>query len=104
ERRALGGDGAPLGRRDVLGDRLQLRRLSIELAEKGAVDEEIGIAADRRGEMRIAAQREAEMADVAGAVRGLRLGAQDEVVDQGRLLRAGSAAEDAVEQFGPHPL
>ncbi len=45
------------------------------------MDDEIGVAADGRGEMRIAAQVETEMAVVLMAVFGLRLGAQDHLVD-----------------------
>ena len=44
--------------------------------------DQVGVAADRRGEVRVAAQVEAEMAVVLGGVFGLRLGAQHHLVDQ----------------------
>ena len=36
-------------------------------ADQRAMDDQIGIAADRRGEMRVAAQVQAEMAEILGA-------------------------------------
>ena len=46
------------------------------------MDDEIGVAPDRRGEMRVTAQVEAEMAVILVAVFGLRLRAQHDFVDQ----------------------
>src|SRR3984957_20469300 len=68
------------------------------------MDDEIGVAADRRREMRVAAEVEAEMAVVLVAVFGLRLGAQDHFVDQGLDALATDAAQDPVEMRGAHPL
>ena len=44
--------------------------------------DEIGIAADRRGEMRVAAQIEAEMAEILRRIFRLGLAAQHHLVDQ----------------------
>src|SRR6266851_9604010 len=87
---ALGGGGAALGLRDMRADRGEggERQLAaaalaeilaglVVAADQRAMDEEIGIAPDRRGEMRVAPQRQAEMADILGAVERLRLAAQD---------------------------
>ena len=38
----------------------------IERRDQGAVNQQIGIAPDRRGEMRIALEAEAEMAEIMG--------------------------------------
>ena len=57
--------------------------------------DEIGIAADRRGEMGVAAQVEAEMAVVLGGIFGLRLRAQHHLVDQLFDVAAFDAREDA---------
>ena len=68
------------------------------------MDDEVGVAADRRGEMGVAAQVEAEMAVVLVAVFGLRLGAQHHLVDQSLDRLAAHAAEDAVEMRRAHAL
>ena len=96
---------APLGGRDMLGDLRQLARAhvveaalaEIERADQRPMDDEIGVAANRRGEMGVAAQVEAEMAVVLVAVFGLRLGAQHHLVDQSLDRLPVHAAEDAVE-------
>ena len=80
-RLALGQHGAPLGGRDVLGDAGQLAASAsrqpilaeAERRDQGAVDDQVGIAADRRGEVGVAVEVEAEMAVVLGRVFGLRL-------------------------------
>ena len=51
-------------------------------ADQRAMHHEVGIAADRRGEMGVAAQVEAEVADVLGGIDGLRLRAQHDLVDE----------------------
>ena len=66
-------------------------------ADQRAMHQQIGVAADRAGEMRVARQREAEMTDIVGAVCRLRLAAQHHLVDQRRFRRAGDAAQHAVE-------
>ena len=52
------------------------------------VDDEVGIAADRRGEMRVAAQIEAEMPVIFRGVFRLRLGAQHDLVDEDLVFGA----------------
>ena len=105
---ALGGDRAPLGAGDMLAHLGEARaflgadaaRAQAEAADQRAVDQQIGIAPDRRGEMRVAAQRQAEMAEIVGAVLGLRLAAQHQLVDHARVRRAGRALQDLVELRG----
>ena len=87
---ALGRHRAAFGGRNVLGDLrefaaahvLQAVVAEVQRADQRAMHDEVGVAADRRGEMRVAAQIEAEMAVVLVAVFGLRLGAQHHLVDQ----------------------
>ena len=55
---------------------------SLQRADQSAMHDEIGIAADRRGEMRVAAQIEAEMAEILRRIFGLRLRAQHHFIDQ----------------------
>ena len=78
---------------------LQLPRLvvgdaagpKLQRAHQRAMHQQVGIAADRRGEMRIALQVEAEVADVLGRVHGLRLRPQHHLVDEiGRRHRLGA--------------
>ena len=54
----------------------------LERADQPAMHDQVGIAADRRGEMRVAAQVQAEMAVILRRVFGLRLRAQHHLVDQ----------------------
>ena len=63
--------------------------------------DQIGVAADRRGEMRVAAKVEAEMPVILGRIFGLRLGAQHHLVDELLDVAARHAREDAVEFVGP---
>ena len=88
---ALGRDGAPLAHREMLAELRRSGGLSLvgQAAfaqpvgrDQGAMDDQVGIAADRRGEVGVARQRQAEMAEVVGAVDGLALAAQDGLVDQ----------------------
>src|SRR5262249_60166914 len=51
-------------------------------ANEAAVDDEVGIAADGRGEMRVAAQVQAEMPVILRGVFGLRLRAQHHLIDE----------------------
>jgi len=51
-----------------------------------AVDQQIRVAPDRRGEMTVATQRQAEMPRIVGAVDRFRLAAQDQQVDQMRIV------------------
>ena len=57
-------------------------RAQPERADQRAVHQQVGVAADRRGEMRVAAQVQAEVAEVVGGVDGLRLRAQHDLVDE----------------------
>ena len=92
--------GAPLGAGDVLADVREALRLGLgqpvraetEAADQRPMHQQVGVAADRAGEMGVARQGEAEMADVLRAVGGLGLAAQHRLVDQ-PLLRP--AAHDA---------
>ena len=70
-------------------------------AHQRAVDDQIGVAADRRGEMRIAAQVQAEMPEIARPVLGLRLGAQHDLVQKLLVLGADGLGQDAVKLARP---
>ena len=59
--------------------------------------EQIGIAADRAGEMSIARQSEAEMTNIVGAIGGLRLAAQHHFADQLRFGRADVTTQHPIE-------
>src|SRR6516165_4279299 len=78
---AFGFHGAALGSRDLRadlaerGDVLLLRQAAVAEphgADEAAVDDEVGVTANRRGEMGVAAQVEAEMPAVLGGIFGLR--------------------------------
>ncbi len=98
---------APLGQRNMRGDLTEgFRRLAVgqgafaepERADQRAVHDEIGIAADRRGEMRVAAQIQAEMTVILGGIFGLRLRAQHDFADQREMVMAFELCQHAVEQ------
>ena len=59
--------------------------------------DQVGVAADRRGEVGVAAQVQAEMADIVGRVDRLRLGAQHHLVDDVCVRAALARSQDAVE-------
>ena len=84
----------------------QAARAQAQRADQRAVHHQVGVAADRRGEMRVAAQIEAEVAEVVGGVDGLRLRAQhdlvDEVGDRQRLGPLQHVVEVAGAQGGRH--
>ena len=111
-RLAFGRHRAALGAGDAFGDAgqfaqsrfFQPARPKAERADQGAMHDEVGVAADRRSEMRVAAQVEAEMAVVFMGIFGLRLRAQHDFVDQ-RLCRLTlDASEHAIEMFRAHAL
>ena len=66
----------------MLGERAQVFRQRLvgdaELAEERAVDDQVGKAADRTGEVAVRRAREARMAEVARVVARLLQRAQDE--------------------------
>ena len=105
DRLAFGELGAPLGGGDVLGGvgeprgllGIQRARAKVQAGDQRTVHQQVGVAPDRTGEMRVAGQREAEMTDVVRAVGGLRLAAQHNLIDQLRLLGAGDAAQYPVK-------
>ena len=61
--------------------------------------DQVGIAADRRSKMRVAAQIQSEVPVVFCGIFRLRLRAQDNLVDQLLGIAAFHASENAVEQF-----
>ena len=69
-------------------------------ADQRAVHDEVGVAPDRRGEVRVAPQVEAEVAEVLGGVDGLRLRAQHHLVDEVRDGQRLGPLQDAVEVAG----
>src|SRR5215467_11356128 len=64
------------------------------------MDEEVGVAADRRREMGVTAQRQTEMPDIVRAIGGLRLTAQNQIVDESGLRGSRRAAQNTVEELG----
>ena len=60
--------------------------------------QQVGIATDRRGEMTITAQSQAEMAAVFGAVIGLRLAAQNGLHRQLPLILIVNIGQHPIEQ------
>ena len=112
DRLAFGRHSAALGGRNVLGDLRELAAAHVvepavakpERADQRAMNDQVGVAADRRGEMRVSAQIEAEMAVVLVAIFRLRLGAQHDLVDQRLDRLPANAAEHAVEMRGAHPI
>ena len=66
--------------------------------------QEIGIAADRTGEMHVTGQRETEMPDIVGTVFGLRLTAQHDLVDQRRFRGVGDTPQHVVEVARMHVI
>ena len=98
---ALRRHGAPLGDRDLAGDALepllvrgaQAARAEAESCDQRAMHEQVGIAADRRGEVDVAAKVQPEMADVLDRIFRLALRAQDHLVDEERVRRVGDASK-----------
>jgi hypothetical protein len=106
---ALRRHGAPLGRRDAGCDLGEVRRRGarrqavapeLQRRDEGAVDEEVGVAPDRRGEVGVFRQVQAEVADVLGVVLGLHLGAQDHLVDDGFVRPLAHLLQQPVEPLG----
>ena len=99
------------GRRDVFADRGEVATAIIgeaALAEperryQRPVDDQIGIAADRRGEMGVTLERESEMADVAGTVDGPGLGSQDRLAEEIFMGGARRLGDNLGELAGLHP-
>src|SRR5215475_13293387 len=68
------------------------------------MDNEVGVAANRRREMDITAQSQAEMADIVRAIDGLRLAAKHQLVDESSCRRSRGAAQQPIEQLRPQRL
>src|SRR3546814_20729019 len=68
------------------------------------MNDQVGIAADRRGEMRVTTEREAEMPRVGRAVIGLRLAAQYRFHDLRQPVVARKAVDQPVEDRGRDDL
>ena len=109
-RLALGLHRAPLGDGNLRGDFAQgLRRLALrqstfakpQAADQGAMHDQIGVAADRRGKMRIAPQVEAEMAVILGGVFSLGLGAQNHFIHQELGIVSLDLQQHPIEQGRP---
>ena len=105
---ALGGHGAAFGGRDArrgFGERLgrgvgQPVGPKLEAADQRAMHDEVGVAADGTGEVRVTPQRQAEVAVIRHRVFGLRLGAQHHLVHQALDVGAAHGPEHAVEVGG----
>ena len=107
-RLALRRHGAALGGGDARGDLGEFGRrrvgqgafAELQRADQGAMHDEIGVAADRRGEMRVTAQVEAEMPIVFMGIFRLRLRAQDDFIDDVLVLQPFNARQNDVEMLG----
>src|SRR5207244_5516942 len=106
---AFGLHGAALGGGDLRADLTDRRRVLLlrqpavtepTRANETAVDDEVGIAADRRGEMRIAAQIQAEMPVIVRRIFGLRLRAQHNLIDKLVDVAAFHPREGAAKRLG----
>ena len=72
---------------------------------QGAVHEQVGVAADRRGEMGVAGQRQTEMAERFGSVARLHLGAQHLLHDlRPGVIVGADPLDDPIEDRGPDDL
>ena len=84
---AFGGDRAALAHRQVLAELDEPALVGVGQGaftqpvggDQGAMDDQVGIAADRRREMRVGVRRESEVADVFGGVHGLFKRAQHQI-------------------------
>ena len=73
-------------------------------ADQGPMHDEVGVAADRRGEMGVAPQVQTKVAVVCGGVFRLRLRAQHDVVDDLLVLGAPDLRQDGIETARGHDL
>ena len=109
---------AALGLADGIGDLVQRRLVPVRQAgavrkverclglalfqivgiHQRAMHEQVGIAADGRGEMRVAAQRQPEMPGIGGTVIGLRLAAQHRFHHQRALGRVTDPFDRPIEK------
>ncbi len=93
----------PLG--VVLGERGRFAlRVQAVCPDERAVDDQIRITADGRGEVRVGPEREAEMAAILRAVIGLCLAAQDLLHHLGAELNLAQLIDQAVEGGGRDDL
>src|SRR5262249_44115519 len=81
--------------------RRQAAVAELEGADQGTVDDEVRIAPDRRREMGVALEIEAEMAVVLRGVLGLGLRAQHHLVDEIFSIASADALKNAVEAVWP---
>ena len=90
-RLALGQHGAALGGGNLRADLRQgfligaVRQTVVaefQCAYQSTMHDQVSVAADRRGEMRVAAQVQSEVAVVLGGIFGLRLRAQDNLIHE----------------------
>ena len=106
---ALGELGATLGVRDLLADGGEVGAAvpceavlaQSQRPDQGAVDEQVGVTPDRRGEVAVTGESKAEMAEVVRRVSRLGLAAQDHEVDKMFVGRAADLGEQGVEMAGP---
>src|SRR5262249_32077319 len=105
-RLALSHHGSTLARRDLSpdfaerADILAVRQpvaAELQLADQRAMHDEIRIAADRRGKMRVAAQIEAEVTVILRRIFSLRLAAQYHLMHELLDVAAFDPCQDAVE-------
>ena len=88
----------------LVSDRSQAIASKMQCMDQGAVDNEIGVTADRRGEMRIVAQVKTEMAVILDGIFRLRLGTEHHFIDEMLVIGAFYTGENAVELRGTKNL
>ena len=100
--------GAPLAERAVLPEHREravpldefLRIAAPQHLADAAVDDEVRVAADRRGEVRVVLEREPEVTDVARLVDGLRHRADDRRRDEQRVRLVAELREQVAQVLG----
>ena len=76
----------------------------LQRGDQGAVDDEVGVAPDRRGEVGVAVEVQAEVSDVVRRIDRLHLGPQHDLVDDLGVRRLAGLVEQAVEAIGARRL
>src|SRR5579871_4259001 len=105
-RRSTVSRSAAIARRDLAKGRHgfgcgQPAIAEFEGPDQSAMHDEIRVAPDRRGEMGVAFEIEAEMSVVLGSIFGLSLAAQHDLIDEVFRLAPFDTVQDAVERIGP---
>src|SRR5262245_4378143 len=88
------------GQRLLIGGIGQATVSELQSPDQASVHDQIGVASDRRREVRIATEVQAEMTIVIGRIFGLRLRARDDFVDEWLGVATLHARQNTIESFG----